>query len=239
MAGPQRRPESPGTWFSEFGGARRPRRTSARRIGLGDSAYRRQFAGRLGGLRAGSAAVEPATVTGIAPRRRVDPLEPGQVRGDREVRRGHAVLGVSPRLLGVKALRLPGTRQLSTLPISGDTRRGHRRTTGCHRPTTWRNCPAYFPATGQIAVGTPALSSWRRPAYRLTWCSARRDRVFPGPRSHRYFPRRSCRAGPASPNSRASGTSRCSRPRPGSPRPSTASCPSTPRAAKRSTRPAS
>ena len=70
----------------------RPRRTTAGRAGLGYLPHRRQLPGRLGGLRAGTS--RPGA-HGYRHRagRRLDPLGPDQIRGDRQVRQWAAVLG--------------------------------------------------------------------------------------------------------------------------------------------------
>jgi pimeloyl-ACP methyl ester carboxylesterase len=89
------------------------------------------------------------------------------------------------RLLGTRALRLPYTRQLSTLPVSG-TPDGVSDEQLAAIVDDVAHCPAYFQllAKALLQPGLLELAQTAVPAH-LVLCG--KDRVFPAPRSHRYF----------------------------------------------------
>jgi pimeloyl-ACP methyl ester carboxylesterase len=92
---------------------------------------------------------------------------------------------VFARLLGTRALRLPYTRQLSTLPVSG-TPDGVTDEQLAAIVDDVAHCPAYFQllAKALLQPGLLELAQTAVPAH-LVLCG--KDRVFPAPRSHRYF----------------------------------------------------
>ncbi len=92
---------------------------------------------------------------------------------------------VFARLLGPRALRLPLTRQLSTLPISG-TPDGVSDEQLAAIIDDVARCPAYFQLLTKALLqpGLLELAQTAVPAH-LVLCG--KDRVFPAPRSHRYF----------------------------------------------------
>jgi pimeloyl-ACP methyl ester carboxylesterase len=89
------------------------------------------------------------------------------------------------RLLGPRALRLPYTRQLSTLPVSG-TPDGVTEEQLVAIVDDVAHCPAYFQllVKSLLQPGLLELAQTAVPAH-LVLCQ--KDRVFPAPRSHRYF----------------------------------------------------
>jgi pimeloyl-ACP methyl ester carboxylesterase len=89
------------------------------------------------------------------------------------------------RWLGPRALRLPFARQLATLPISG-TPDGVSETQLEAIVDDVANCPAYFQllVKSLLQPGLLELAQTAVPAH-LVLCQ--KDRVFPAPRSHRYF----------------------------------------------------
>jgi pimeloyl-ACP methyl ester carboxylesterase len=89
------------------------------------------------------------------------------------------------RLLGPRALRLPDTRQLSTLPVSG-TPDGVTEEQLVAIVDDVAHCPAYFQllVKSLLQPGLLELAQTAVPAH-LVLCQ--KDRVFPAPRSHRYF----------------------------------------------------
>jgi pimeloyl-ACP methyl ester carboxylesterase len=89
------------------------------------------------------------------------------------------------RLLGTRALRLPYTRQLSTLPVSG-TPDGVSDEQLAAIVDDVAHCPAYFQllVKALLQPGLLELAQTAVPAH-LVLCG--KDRVFPAPRSHRYF----------------------------------------------------
>ena len=89
------------------------------------------------------------------------------------------------RLLGPRALRLPYTRQLSTLPVSG-TPDGVSDEQLAAIVDDVAHCPAYFQLLTKALLqpGLLDLAQTAVPAH-LVLCG--KDRVFPAPRSHRYF----------------------------------------------------
>jgi pimeloyl-ACP methyl ester carboxylesterase len=92
---------------------------------------------------------------------------------------------VFARILGTRALRLPYTRQLSTLPVSG-TPDGVSDEQLAAIVDDVAHCPAYFQllAKALLQPGLLELAQTAVPAH-LVLCG--KDRVFPAPRSHRYF----------------------------------------------------
>ncbi len=92
---------------------------------------------------------------------------------------------VFARLFGTRALRLPYTRQLSTLPVSG-TPDGVSDEQLAAIVDDVAHCPAYFQllAKALLQPGLLELAQTAVPAH-LVLCG--KDRVFPAPRSHRYF----------------------------------------------------
>lgn len=89
------------------------------------------------------------------------------------------------RLLGPRALGLPFTRQLATLPISG-TPDGVTDEHLAAIVDDVAHCPAYFQllVKSLLQPGLLELAQTAVPAH-LVLCQ--KDRVFPAPRSHRYF----------------------------------------------------
>jgi pimeloyl-ACP methyl ester carboxylesterase len=89
------------------------------------------------------------------------------------------------RFLGPKALRIPGTRALSTLPVSG-TPDGVTDEQLAAIVDDVAHCPAYFQLLVKALTqpGLLELAQTAVPAH-LVLCG--KDRVFPAPRSHRYF----------------------------------------------------
>jgi pimeloyl-ACP methyl ester carboxylesterase len=92
---------------------------------------------------------------------------------------------VAARWLGPRALRLPFTHQVSTLPISG-TPDGVTEQQMVAIVDDVAHCPAYFQllAKSLMQPGLLELAQTAVPAH-LVLCE--KDRVFPAPRSHRYF----------------------------------------------------
>jgi pimeloyl-ACP methyl ester carboxylesterase len=89
------------------------------------------------------------------------------------------------RFLGPKALRLPGTRALSTLPISG-TPEGVTDEQLAAIVDDVAHCPAYF----QLLVRTlllPGLAELAKASAPTQLVLCEKDRVFPSPRGNRYF----------------------------------------------------
>jgi pimeloyl-ACP methyl ester carboxylesterase len=89
------------------------------------------------------------------------------------------------RFLGPKALRLPGTRALSTLPISG-TPGGVTDEQLAAIVDDVAHCPAYFQLLVK-SLWNPGLLELAQTAVPAHLVLCQKDRVFPGPRSHRYF----------------------------------------------------
>jgi pimeloyl-ACP methyl ester carboxylesterase len=89
------------------------------------------------------------------------------------------------RVLGPRALRIPLARRLSTLPVSG-TPDGVTDAQLTAIVDDVAHCPAYFQllVKSLLQPGLVELAQTAVPAH-LVLCG--RDRVFPGPRSHRYF----------------------------------------------------
>jgi pimeloyl-ACP methyl ester carboxylesterase len=92
---------------------------------------------------------------------------------------------VLAHLLGPRLLRLPMSRRIGTLPISGSP-------DGISEPELLaviddlKHCPAYFQLLikALLSPGLVELAQTGVPTH-LVLCE--KDRVFPGPRSHRYF----------------------------------------------------
>ena len=89
------------------------------------------------------------------------------------------------RFLGPKALRLPGTRRLATLPISG-TPDGVSDEQLVAIVDDVAHCPAYFQLLVK-SLWNPGLLELAQTAVPAHLVLCQKDRVFPAPRSHRYF----------------------------------------------------
>lgn len=89
------------------------------------------------------------------------------------------------RFLGPRALGLPGTRRLSTLPISG-TPDGVTDEQLAAIVDDVAHCPAYFQLLVK-SLWNPGLLELAQTAVPAHLVLCQKDRVFPGPRSHRYF----------------------------------------------------
>jgi pimeloyl-ACP methyl ester carboxylesterase len=89
------------------------------------------------------------------------------------------------RLAGPRALQLPFSRRLATLPVSG-TPDGVSESELEAIVDDVAHCPAYFQllVKSMLLPGLLELAQTAVPAH-LVICG--KDRVFPGPRSHRYF----------------------------------------------------
>ena len=92
---------------------------------------------------------------------------------------------VLAHLLGPRLLRLPMSRQIGTLPISGSPD-GISEDELLGVIDDLKHCPAYFQLLGKAMLlpGLLELAHTAVPAH-LVICG--KDRVFPAPRSHRYF----------------------------------------------------
>ena len=92
---------------------------------------------------------------------------------------------VLAHLLGPRLLRLPMSRQIGTLPISGSPD-GISEDELLGVIDDLKHCPAYFQLLGKALLlpGLLELAHTAVPAH-LVICG--KDRVFPAPRSHRYF----------------------------------------------------
>jgi pimeloyl-ACP methyl ester carboxylesterase len=88
-------------------------------------------------------------------------------------------------LLGPRLLRLPLSRRIGTLPISG-TPDGISERELLAVIDDLKHCPAYFQllVKSLLMPGLVELAQTDVPTH-LVLCE--KDRVFPGPRSHRYF----------------------------------------------------
>jgi pimeloyl-ACP methyl ester carboxylesterase len=124
------------------------------------------------------------TVTGIAPAGGWTRWAPTKFEVIAKFLSGLPFLAVA-RLAGPRALRLPFSRRLASLPISAspdgvsDSELEAVADDAAH-------CPAYFQLMGK-ALWNPGLLQLAQtdvPAH-LVLCE--KDRVFPAPRSHRYF----------------------------------------------------
>src|SRR6202012_898151 len=119
------------------------------------------------------------TVTGIAPAGGWTRWAPTKFEGIAKV-----VSGL-PFLAGPGALRLPFSRQLATLPISAspdgvsDSELEAIAEDAAH-------CPAYFQLMGKALLG-PGLVELAHTAVPAHLVICEKDRVFPAPRSHRYY----------------------------------------------------
>jgi pimeloyl-ACP methyl ester carboxylesterase len=89
------------------------------------------------------------------------------------------------RFLGPKALRLPGAGRLSTLPISG-TPDGVTDEQLAAIVDDVAHCPAYFQLLVK-SLWSPGLLELAQTAVPAHLVLCQKDRVFPAPRSHRYF----------------------------------------------------
>jgi pimeloyl-ACP methyl ester carboxylesterase len=92
---------------------------------------------------------------------------------------------VLAHLLGPRLLRLPLSRRIGTLPISG-TPDGISERELLAVIEDLKHCPAYFQllVKSLLMPGLVELAQTDVPTH-LVLCE--KDRVFPGPRSHRYF----------------------------------------------------
>jgi pimeloyl-ACP methyl ester carboxylesterase len=92
---------------------------------------------------------------------------------------------VLAHLLGERLLRLPLSRRIGTLPISG-TPDGISDAELLDVIDDLKHCPAYFQllVKSTLMPGLLELAQTSVPTH-LVLCE--KDRVFPGPRSHRYF----------------------------------------------------
>jgi pimeloyl-ACP methyl ester carboxylesterase len=92
---------------------------------------------------------------------------------------------VLAHLLGPRLLRLPFSRRIGTLPISG-TPDGITEHELLEVIDDLKHCPAYFQllVKSLLMPGLMELAQTNVPTH-LVLCE--KDRVFPGPRSHRYF----------------------------------------------------
>jgi pimeloyl-ACP methyl ester carboxylesterase len=92
---------------------------------------------------------------------------------------------VLAHLLGPRLLRLPLSRRIGTLPISG-TPDGISERELLAVIDDLKHCPAYFQllVKSLLMPGLVELAQTDVPTH-LVLCE--KDRVFPGPRSHRYF----------------------------------------------------
>jgi pimeloyl-ACP methyl ester carboxylesterase len=92
---------------------------------------------------------------------------------------------VLAHLLGERLLRLPMSRRIGTLPISG-TPDGISERELLDVIDDLKHCPAYFQLLMKslLMPGLVELAQTDVPTH-LVLCE--KDRVFPGPRSHRYF----------------------------------------------------
>ena len=153
------------------------------------------------------------TVTGIAPAGGWTRWSPANSRSSPSSS-GHAVVALA-RLLGPRALRLPFSRRLATLPISG-TPDGVSEKELVAVVDDVAHCPAYFQllVKALLQPGLAELGADRR-AGQLVLCE--KDRVFPPPRYSRNFTNH-LPEDTRSPPSTALGTCRCSRRRAASPR---------------------
>ena len=119
---------------------------------------------------------------------------------------------VLARFLGPRALRLPLSRRLATLPISGSPDGVNERQLEAIVDDV-AHCPAYFQLLAK-SLWSPGCWSWHRPTSPPIWCSARRTGCSLA-RAPTGISRPSFQPARASPNSTASGTFRCSRRRRG------------------------
>ncbi|OHU95649.1 alpha/beta fold hydrolase [Mycobacterium talmoniae] len=124
------------------------------------------------------------TVTGIAPAGGWTRWSPTKFEVIAKFVAGLPVWALAT-LLGPRVLRLPWSRRLATLPISGPP-------DGVSEPELVAiiddvtHCPAYF----QLLIKTlllPGLVELAQTAVPAHLVICEKDRVFPGPRSHRYF----------------------------------------------------
>jgi pimeloyl-ACP methyl ester carboxylesterase len=124
------------------------------------------------------------TVTGIAPAGGWTRWAPTKFEVIAKFVMGMPVWALT-RWLGPRSLRLPLSRRLATLPISGSPD-GVSETDLEAIVDDVAHCPAYF----QLLVKSlllPGLLDLARTAVPAHLVICEKDRVFPGPRSHRYF----------------------------------------------------
>jgi pimeloyl-ACP methyl ester carboxylesterase len=124
------------------------------------------------------------TVTGIAPAGGWTRWSPAKFEVIAKFVSGIPFWAVA-RFLGPKALRLPFTRQLSTLPISG-TPDGVSDEQLAAIIDDVAHCHAYFQLLVK-SLWNPGLLELAHTAVPAHLVLCQKDRVFPAPRSHRYF----------------------------------------------------
>jgi pimeloyl-ACP methyl ester carboxylesterase len=124
------------------------------------------------------------TVTGIAPAGGWTRWTPAKFEVIAKFVLGMPIWALA-RWLGPRALRLPLSRRLATLPISGSPD-GVSESDLHGIIDDVAHCPAYFQLLikSLLLPGLADLAQTAVPAH-LVLCE--KDRVFPGPRSHRYF----------------------------------------------------
>src|SRR3984893_3922401 len=124
------------------------------------------------------------TVTGIAPAGGWTPRAPAKFEVIAKFVSGLPFLALA-RLAGPRALRLPFSRRLATLPISASPD-GVSESELEAIADDAAHCPAYFQLMGKTLLmpGLLELAHTAVPAH-LVICE--KDRVFPAPRSLRYY----------------------------------------------------
>jgi pimeloyl-ACP methyl ester carboxylesterase len=124
------------------------------------------------------------TVTGIAPAGGWTRWSPAKFEVITKFVSGMPFWAVA-RWVGARALRLPLSRRLATLPVSGSPDGVSDRQLEAIVDDV-AHCPAYFQLLGKslLQPGLLELAQTSVPAH-LVLCE--KDRVFPAPRSHRYF----------------------------------------------------
>lgn len=124
------------------------------------------------------------TVTGIAPAGGWTRWSPAKFEVIAKFVAGMPAWALA-RLLGPRVLRLPLSRRLATLPISGSPDGvGERELVAIIDDVA--HCPAYFQLLLK-ALQLPGLINLAQTAVPAHLVICAKDRVFPGPRSHRYF----------------------------------------------------
>lgn len=124
------------------------------------------------------------TVTGIAPAGGWTRWSPTKFEVIAKFVMGMPVWALA-RWLGPRALQLPFSRRLATLPISGSPE-GVSESELRAIIDDVAHCPAYFQLLIK-ALLMPGLADLAQTAVPAHLVICEKDRVFPGPRSHRYF----------------------------------------------------